>query len=193
MGAWVLRTSLHAMGRLRAQGIVGIRVAVNVSSVQFAQPHFLDMVDEALRDTGMPPECLELEITESVAVMGMERVADVLGQIKARGIAVAIDDFGTGFSSLSYLDRLPADRLKIDRAFVVSLDSGRLGARIAEMIVPLGHQLGMQVLAEGVENETQAALLRSLGCDEAQGYLYAKPMRLEDLVPWLAQRMGKPL
>lgn len=193
MGAWVLRTALHAMGRLRAQGIASIRLAVNVSPVQFVQPQFLHMVDEALLDTGMPPESLELEITESVAVMGMERVAALLQQIKARGIAVAIDDFGTGFSSLSYLDRLPADRLKIDRAFVMSLDSGRLGARIAEMIVPLGHQLGMQVLAEGVETEAQADILRKLGCDEAQGYLYAKPMVIEELGPWLAQRLGTPL
>lgn len=193
MGAWVLRTALHAMVALRQQGsAMGIRVAVNVSSVQFAQPQFLDVVEEALRDSGMPPESLELEITESVAVMGMERVAALLRQIKARGIAVAIDDFGTGFSSLSYLDRLPADRLKIDRAFVMSLDSGRLGARIAEMIVPLGHQLGMQVLAEGVETEAQADILRRLGCDEAQGYLYAKPMPIEDLGPWLAQRLGPP-
>jgi diguanylate cyclase (GGDEF)-like protein len=190
MGAWVLRTALHAMGQLRARGVHGIRLAVNVSSVQFAQPQFLDLVDEALRDTGMPPDSLELEITESVAVMGMERVAALLRHIKARGIAVAIDDFGTGFSSLSYLDQLPADRLKIDRAFVMSLDSGRPGARIAEMIVPLGHQLNMQVLAEGVENETQATLLRNLGCDEAQGYLYAKPMLIEDLEPWLIERMG---
>lgn len=190
MGAWVLRTSLHAMGQLRAKGIGGIRVAVNVSSVQFAQAQFLAMVDEALRDTGMPPDCLELEITESVAVMGMVRVAALLREIKARGIAVAIDDFGTGFSSLSYLDQLPADRLKIDRAFVTSLDSGRLGARIAEMIVPLGHQLGMLVLAEGVETQAQATILRDLGCDEAQGYLYAKPMPIEDLLPWLAQRLG---
>jgi diguanylate cyclase (GGDEF)-like protein len=193
MGAWVLRSALHAMAALRQQGhALGIRVAVNVSSVQFAQPQFLDTVEEALRDSGMPPESLELEITESVAVMGMERVAALLRQIKARGIAVAIDDFGTGFSSLSYLDRLPADRLKIDRAFVMSLDSGRLGARIAEMIVPLGHQLGMQVLAEGVETEAQADILRGLGCDEAQGYLYAKPMPIEDLGPWLAQRCGAP-
>nr|WP_315224749.1 EAL domain-containing protein [uncultured Albidiferax sp.] len=193
MGAWVLRSALHAMAVLRQQGNgLGIRVAVNVSSVQFAQPQFLDVVDDALRDSGMPPESLELEITESVAVMGMERVAALLRQIKARGIAVAIDDFGTGFSSLSYLDRLPADRLKIDRAFVMSLDSGRLGARIAEMIVPLGHQLGMQVLAEGVETEAQADILRGLGCDEAQGYLYAKPMPIEDLGPWLAQRLGPP-
>ena len=192
MGAWVLRTSLHAIGNLRAQGIAGIRLAVNVSPVQFAQPHFLELVDEALRDTGMPPDSLELEITESVAVMGMARVAGVLNQIKARGIAVAIDDFGTGFSSLSYLDQLPADRLKIDRAFVNSLNSGRLGARIAEMIVPLGHQLGMKVLAEGVENEAQAAILRHLGCDEAQGYLYARPMPIEDLGPWLTQRLATP-
>jgi diguanylate cyclase (GGDEF)-like protein len=191
MGAWVLRSALHAMAVLRSQGhALDIRVAVNVSSVQFAQPQFLDTVDEALRDSGMPPESLELEITESVAVMGMERVAALLRQIKARGIAVAIDDFGTGFSSLSYLDRLPADRLKIDRAFVMSLDSGRLGARIAEMIVPLGHQLGMQVLAEGVETQAQADILRKLGCDEAQGYLYAKPMLIEDLGPWLVQRGG---
>ena len=191
IGAWVLRTALHAHGQLRTAGIQGIRMAVNVSSVQFAQPQFLATVDEALADTGMPPDCLELEITESVAVMGMERVASVLRAIKERGIAVAIDDFGTGFSSLSYLDQLPADRLKIDRAFVSSLDSGRLGARIAEMIVPLGHQLGMQVLAEGVETEVQANILRSLGCDEAQGYLYAKAMVIEELLPWLAQRLGK--
>ncbi len=193
IGAWVLRTSLHAIGQLRARGITGIRVAVNVSSVQFAQVQFLAMVDEALRDTGISPDCLELEITESVAVMGMVRVAALLREIKARGIAVAIDDFGTGFSSLSYLDQLPADRLKIDRAFVTSLDSGRLGARIAEMIVPLGHQLGMLVLAEGVETEAQATILRDLGCDEAQGYLYAKPMPIDELLLWLEQRLGTVL
>jgi diguanylate cyclase len=190
IGAWVLRTALQAQSQLRAQGIRHIRLAVNVSSVQLAQPQFLAMLDDALGRSGVPPSSLELEITESVAVMGMERVASLLREIKSRGIAVAIDDFGTGFSSLSYLDRLPADRLKIDRAFVNSMDSGRLGARIAEMIVPLGHQLGMLVLAEGVETATQEALLRSMGCDEAQGYLYAKPMPLDQLLPWLAQRLG---
>lgn len=188
IGAWVLRTALHAWLSLRAAGAPDLRMAVNVSSLQFAQKDFLAVVDTALQDTGAPPQCLELEITESVAVMGMERVADVLRQIKARGIAVAIDDFGTGFSSLSYLDRLPADRLKIDRAFVSSLDSGQSGARIAEMIVPLGHQLGMKVIAEGVESDGQARILRDMGCDEAQGYLFARPMLLADLLPWLQQR-----
>lgn len=190
IGAWVLRSALHDMGRLLTGGVQGIRMAVNVSSIQFAQPQFLAMLDNALHDTGIPPECLELEITESVAVLGMERVVTLMKQIKARGIAIAIDDFGTGFSSLSYLDRLPADRLKIDRAFVSSLDSPRVGGRIAEMIVPLGRRLGMRVLAEGVENEAQADILRALGCDEAQGYLYAKPMLIDDLIAWLAGNMG---
>ncbi len=185
IGAWVLRTALDAWVRLRAAGAPELRMAVNVSSLQFAQKDFLAIVEAALQATGVAPQWLELEITESVAVMGVERVADVLREVKSRGIAVAIDDFGTGFSSLSYLDRLPANRLKIDRAFVMSLDSGQPGARIAEMIVPLGHRLGMKVIAEGVENEKQAQILRDWGCDEAQGFLYARPMPIDDLVRWL--------
>ncbi|WP_326533177.1 EAL domain-containing protein [Pseudorhodoferax sp.] len=189
IGRWVLRAALQALARLRGPGST-LRMAVNVSPLQFAQPDFLDDVDEALGQAQLPPEALELEITESVAVMGLERVAAVLRAIKARGIAVAIDDFGTGFSSLSYLDRLPADRLKIDRAFVSALDAGGAGARIAEMIVPLGRRLGMQVLAEGVETQAQAAQLRQLGCDEVQGYLYARPMPLDALGAWLAEHGG---
>ena len=185
IGNWVLRTALRALAKLRAPGS-DLRMAVNVSPLQFAQPQFLSQLDEALADAQLPPQCLELEITESVAVMGLERVAALLRQVKARGIAVAIDDFGTGFSSLSYLDRLPADRLKIDRAFVSALDSGRAGARIAEMIVPLGRRLGMQVLAEGVETQSQAKILLQLGCDEVQGYLYGKPMPFDDFAAWLA-------
>jgi len=120
-------------------------------------------------------------------MVGMERVAAVMREIRSRQVAVAIDDFGTGFSSLSYLDQLPADRLKIDRAFVELLETDRPGARIARMIVPLGHQLGMKVLAEGVETERQVAILRDLGCDEAQGYLYARPMPFDVLCEWLAR------
>ena len=191
IGNWVLRTALRAVAQMRARGAM-LRMAVNVSQLQFAQAQFLPELDEALRDADLPGHCLELEITESVAVMGLERVSALLQQIRSRGIAIAIDDFGTGFSSLSYLDRLPADRLKIDRAFVSALDSGEAGARIAEMIVPLGRRLGMQVLAEGVETEAQAAALRLLGCDEVQGYLYGRPMPLEDLWGWLAAHGGAP-
>ncbi|RCW75482.1 GGDEF/EAL domain-containing response regulator [Pseudorhodoferax soli] len=189
IGHWVLRTALRALVRLR-QDQPDLRMAVNVSPLQFAQPQFLAEVEAALSEAALPADSLELEITESVAVMGIERVSALLGQIKARGIAVAIDDFGTGFSSLSYLDRLPADRLKIDRAFITALDAGDATARIAEMIVPLGHRLGMQVLAEGVETASQAQALRLLGCDEVQGYLYGKPMPLDAFTAWLAQRQG---
>ena len=123
--------------------------------------------------------------------MDPDAVERILHAIKQRGISVAIDDFGTGYSSLSYLDRLPADRIKIDRSFVNALGVGERGARIAEMVIPLGRQLGMKVLAEGIETEEQAARLRRLGCHEAQGYLYARPMRLPDLLGWLAEHKEK--
>jgi EAL domain-containing protein (putative c-di-GMP-specific phosphodiesterase class I) len=119
----------------------------------------------------------------------MELMIERLQALRSTGIAIAIDDFGTGFSSLSYLDQLPADRVKIDRAFVHALDSGS-GRRIADMIVPLGHKIGLKVLAEGVETEAQAAILKELGCDEVQGYLYGRPMPLDQLLAWLRGQPG---
>ena len=125
-------------------------------------------------------------------VIGLDCVNDYYDPaLKERRIGIAIDDFGTGFSSLSYLDRLPADRIKIDRAFVNALDNGdpgARGARIAEMVVPLGRKLGMKVLAEGIETEAQARRLGELGCDDGQGFLYARPMPIEELKLWLAGR-----
>ena len=188
LGEWVLRRSLAAVKEMRAAGHPDMHVAVNVSVVQFGHPGFIEMVDKALAESGMPSSALELEITESVAIMGAEAVEAHLNALRGRGIAIALDDFGTGFSSLSYLDRLPADRIKIDRSFVNALDSGERGARIAEMVIPLGKRLDMIVLAEGVETEAQAARLIELGCQEAQGFLYAKPMPLPDLLTWLAAR-----
>lgn len=188
LGNWVLRTALHALARLRTAGLDQLRMAVNVSAVQFRQPQFPQIVQEALSDTGAHAEDLELEITESVAALGFDYVEKLLRQLKTTGIGVAIDDFGTGFSSLSYLDRLPADRLKIDKSFVWALDSQQPGQRIAEIVIELGRKLGMNVLAEGVETAAQATLLRDLGCDDAQGYYFGKPMLLEDLLSWLSAR-----
>lgn len=165
-------------------------MAVNVSPVQLRAPGFARLLKDVLAESGIVPGRLELEITESVAVMGLARSAALLGEVRALGVDIAVDDFGTGFSSLSYLDQLPVDRLKIDRAFTALLDSHRPGARIAEMIVPLGHRLGIAVLAEGVEYERQAELLREMGCDEAQGFLFARPMPLDELLDWLRARMG---
>jgi len=184
LGEWVLRNALEAIDHLHRSGHVGLTVAVNVSTVQLRQPNFLAVLDQSLTDSGVDPRNLELEITESAAALGLDQVAGLVKSIRARGIAVAIDDFGTGFSSLSYLDRLAVDRLKIDRAFVRTLDDGSSG-RVTEMIVPLGRHLGMKVLAEGVETRAQLERLRALGCDEIQGYLIAKPMPLPELEQWL--------
>ena len=190
LGAWILRSALDAADRLRDTGLAGFRMAVNVSVVQFRHPDFLATIDAALAATGSRPQDLELEITESVAMMGAESIGATIAALKARGIAVAIDDFGTGFSSLSYLDRLPADRVKIDRSFVSALDSDQRGARIAEMVIPLGRMLGMKVLAEGVETDAQVARLRKLGCHEAQGYHFCRPLPLAEALDWVHARLG---
>lgn len=192
LGMWALRTALNTLQELARHGHHDITMGVNVSAVQMAQPEFLDELDKVLATKGVRSDKLELEVTESVALIGMDRVTELLREVRERGLSIAIDDFGTGFSSLSYLDQLPADRIKIDRAFVEHLENNDRGARIAKLIVPLGHQLGMKVVAEGVETELQLQALRQLGCDEAQGYLFARPMRLEELLAWLDARAQSP-
>ncbi|MDI3490591.1 MAG: hypothetical protein PWP11_1868 [Thauera sp.] len=188
LGTWVLQTALAARARLAEAGHGDVRMAINVSPVQLRDPAYLEALDALMARSPIAPGRLEFEITESVALMGISRVSGLLAGIKARGIELAIDDFGTGFSSLSYLDKLPVDRLKIDRSFVGQLDSADSGGRIAEMIVPLGQCLGMGVVAEGVETPEQAERLRALGCKEVQGYLYARPMPLDELLGWLQTR-----
>ena len=187
IGAWVLNAALAAQRELAGQGF-NLRMAVNVSPVQFRHPGFLDVVSTAIKDSEIDPALLELEITESVALSGWKLVVEHLQAIKALGISIAIDDFGTGFSSLSYLARLPADCLKIDRSFVHALDDRRSGTPIAAMVIRLGEQLGMRVLAEGVEDALQLQTLIGLGCREAQGLVYAPAMEQQDLLVWLRGR-----
>ena len=191
LGAWVLRDALRALQTLRAQGHEGLRMSVNVSAQQFSHPDFAADLEAALAQEPGSAGLLELEITESVAIMGSDQVESLLQRIRERGVSIAIDDFGTGYSSLAYLDRLPVDRLKIDRSFVQVLNTRTRGARIAELVIPLGQQLGLSVLAEGVETREQADYLRGLGCHEAQGYLYAKPMPLDELQAWLLACGGR--
>lgn len=188
LGGWVLRQACHFQRHLHDLGHAGLRIAVNVSVAQFRDPYLLGRVRDALADAGIPPQMLELELTESVAMAGATRVGEVFGELRELGVQLAIDDFGTGFSSLGYLQKLPIDRLKIDRSFVGEL--GRSQTRsIAEMVVRLGATLGVKVVAEGVENEAQAVALRSLGCDEAQGYWYARPMPPADFIEWMQGRV----
>jgi diguanylate cyclase (GGDEF)-like protein len=186
VGGWVLRTAIATQCQLAAAGFP-LRMAVNVSAIQFRHPDFIALVENAISESGIDPAMLELEITESVAMLGWTQVQERLEALKKLSISVAIDDFGTGFSSLSYLDRLPADCLKIDRAFVAALGGERSGHRIAEMVIELGKRLGMRVLAEGVEEAAQVETLRALGCHEAQGWFYAKGMPENELLDWLGR------
>ena len=185
LGEWVLRTACRELVLLREQGHRNFVMSINVSQVQFRHPLFLDMLRAALEETQAPPEFIELEITESMAMEEPDLLIKMLGQIKQTGVSIAIDDFGTGFSSLSYLQRLQVDRLKIDRAFVTEITGSARGSSIAEMVIQLGRNLGLAVIAEGVEDERQAQILQALGCPMAQGFLFARPMTATALGTWL--------
>ncbi|MFM9912293.1 MAG: EAL domain-containing protein [Methylophilaceae bacterium] len=186
MGTWILRSALFTLSELKAEGWRDLRMAVNVSAIQFQMPNFIETLRRALEDTGIEPHMLEIEITESVAMMGQTILE--LSQIKQMGIEVAIDDFGTGFSSLSYLERLPLNRIKIDRSFIQSMDREGNGKHIAELVIQLGKNLGLKVIAEGVEHAFQAYILKELGCSEAQGFFYGMPMEINELKHWLNSR-----
>jgi diguanylate cyclase (GGDEF)-like protein len=185
IGEWVLRQACAELMRLRAAGYLDFTMSVNVSQVQFRHPGFLDMLRAALAATGAPPERVELEITESMAMEEPDLLIERLAEIKRTGVSIAIDDFGTGFSSLSYLQRLQVDRLKIDRAFVSEITGSVRGSSIAEMVIELGRNLGLSIIAEGVEDQRQAQILQALGCPLAQGYLFSRPLSPEQLLEWL--------
>ncbi|WP_229414711.1 putative bifunctional diguanylate cyclase/phosphodiesterase [Zemynaea arenosa] len=186
IGQWVIETACAELVRLRALGHRAFTMSVNVSQVQFRHPYFVDMLRGALARTQAPPEYLHLEITESVAMEEPDTLIRMLAQIKETGVSIAIDDFGTGFSSLSYLQRLQVDCLKIDRAFVSEITESARGSSIAEMVVQLGRNLGLSIVAEGVEDERQAQVLEALGCPYAQGYLFSRPITPQQLAEWLA-------
>jgi diguanylate cyclase (GGDEF)-like protein len=188
IGDWVLRVSCLELLRLQALGLPDLRMSVNVSQIQFRHPEFLEKLRSAITDTGINPKCLELEITESVAMEDPDFMLETLHKVRKMDISIAIDDFGTGYSSLSHLRQLPIDRLKIDRAFVSELSNAVLGGHIASMVIELGRNLNLTVIAEGIEDESQAQTLLRMGCHEGQGYLYAKPMVSAQLVEWIQAR-----
>ena len=180
IGEWVLRTAcLHA----RSWHDRGnhIPVAVNVSAVQFRQAGFCDMVKDVLDQSGLDPEFLELEITESLLLATEDMRFEVLGRLKTLGVRLALDDFGTGFSNLSYLKQLPVSKLKIDRSFVSDLQHNPNDEAIAAAIIQMAKCLNLKVTAEGVENENQLRVLRAHGCDDVQGFLFSKPLRPDQM------------
>lgn len=175
IGAWVLFEATRQARRWVEGGHERIRVSVNVSAVQFAQPRLLEIVSEALRESGLPPGCLVLEITESSLMSDFESAAGMLRALKNMGVKVAVDDFGTGYSSLSYLRRLPIDIIKIDKSFVRELCDNVEDAAIVRAIIALASSLGLSTIAEGVETAGQVDVLRKAGCDCLQGYHFGRP------------------
>ena len=187
LGQWVLSKACATMRELLDAGLAPLRMAVNVSTVQLQDPGFFDTVCAALSHSRLQGHHLELEITESVAALPTQLLETTLAALRAQGISIAIDDFGTGYSSLSYLERLPLDRIKIDGTFVRRLGEPQ-GARIAEMVAQLGRKLGLQVLAEGIEDAAAWQALLAMDCAEGQGYYIALPMDQASLFRWLHQR-----
>jgi len=182
IGRWVLEQACAQAARWQGQPGKPQQVAVNVSARQLRQSDFIDTVDFILKETGCPPQALELEVTESLLLEDAEQAIELLGQLASRGVRVAIDDFGTGYSSLSYLKRMPVQTLKIDRSFVQELGSDSNVAAIARTVIVLARSLNLDVLAEGVETAEQAEWLKREGCDWAQGWHYGRPMPAEDFV-----------
>jgi EAL domain-containing protein (putative c-di-GMP-specific phosphodiesterase class I) len=186
LGEWVLREACERMQAWRAAGLELDSIAVNLSPVQFRQANLCECVGAILAETGLSPEFLELEITESALMeQGGEAEAKLAG-FKALGLRLAIDDFGTGHSSLAYLKRFPIDKLKIDRAFIADIPGDETSMEITAAVIRLAHSLKVKALAEGIEIKAQAEFLVRQGCDMAQGYYFDKPLWEEELI----ERLG---
>ncbi|RTR00164.1 EAL domain-containing protein [Halomonas nitroreducens] len=182
LGRWVLRQACQTLANMRTQGQRVFPVAVNISSLQFHRDGFLDEVQTILHETGLPPSCLELEVTESILLEEAEQAIEMIATLRNMGIRVAIDDFGTGFSSLSYLRDMPIHKVKLDRAFIRDILINRSNAAIVEGIITMAHHMDLLVVAEGIEEVEQQEDLVRRDCDLLQGYLFARPMPLEELL-----------
>jgi diguanylate cyclase (GGDEF)-like protein len=180
VGEWILRAACAQVRDWQQAGIPAVPVAVNVAARQILHRDVATVIDEALAASGIEPALLEIEITESDAMERPDQIVPVLRRLRDRGVRVSVDDFGTGYSSLSYLKRLPVDTVKIDRSFVDGLPNDKEDAPIVRAIIAMAHTLGLKVVAEGVETPAQRSFLAALGCEEAQGFLYAAPMPAEE-------------
>lgn len=185
IGRWVLRQACRQAAAWQAAGMTPLRMAVNLSARQFRDSNVVGDVRDVLDETGLAPGLLELEITEGTLMESTVDSIQVLDSLRQLGVQIAVDDFGTGYSSLAYLKRFPIDALKIDRGFIADMDSQGDGFALVHAIVGLGQTLGLRTVAEGVEQTRQYQGLQQLGCDEAQGFLFARPARAQVMEPWL--------
>jgi diguanylate cyclase (GGDEF)-like protein len=191
IGQWVLRTACMTLAAWHTiECMQELSISVNLSARQLKDETFIDQVDDILTQTGIPPRLLELEITESVAMENPVATVEILLELKALGVKLSIDDFGTGYSSLAYLKLLPIDRLKLDRAFVMDIETDPNDAAICTATIGLAHNLGLEVIAEGVENKTQSDYLCALACDYMQGYYFSPPLSDADAAAFATTHDG---
>jgi EAL domain-containing protein (putative c-di-GMP-specific phosphodiesterase class I) len=198
IGQWVLHEACRQGREWMVKSGRRLRMAVNVSIRQFAQPNFVSLVEKTLKETHLPPELLELELTESLLMLNTADVAEKLQTLRKLGVFAAIDDFGTGYSSLAYLHRLPIDTLKIDRSFVSDLTApvsaapstdatdANSSTAVIRAIFSMARNLGMNVLAEGIETEAQRDFLLGQGCQRMQGFYFGKPMPAGKVIPHIS-------
>ncbi len=188
LGEWVLRESCRQLREWRHLGFTQIRISINVSALQFHQKDFVPLLREILAETEVAAHLIELELTESVLMQDAEDTLRILRDIRDLGVGLAIDDFGTGFSSLNYLRLFPINRLKIDQSFIRDIEKTPTNLSITRAIIALAESLALDITAEGIETASEKSVLESLGCREAQGYLFAKPMSAEQITELLREK-----
>lgn len=181
IGEWVLQTACRQLKQWRDMGYTECKISVNVSIIQLQQPDFAETVIEILTEIGLPPEYLELEITESKFIESIQTVARNLNLLKKQGIKISIDDFGTGYCSFNYINKFAIDNLKIDRSFVWNIEAD-VNKAIIDTVISLGHKLNLGIIAEGVETKEQYDYLEMEGCDKVQGYYFSKPLLPEEVI-----------
>jgi diguanylate cyclase (GGDEF)-like protein len=192
IGQWALNAACEQNKALQAAGLPPMRVSVNLSGRQILDPQLPETVARILKDTGLDPKYLEVELTESIPIQNQKTVLNTLHALREMGIQVSLDDFGTGYSSLSYLNRFPVDTLKIDKSFVENIPVNSDNVALIKAIIAMAHSLKLKVLAEGVENEQQLVFLREEGCDEIQGNLFSPPVPIEALEKLLREKNHRP-
>jgi len=185
VGEWAMQEACRINRKWQDEGLPPIRMAVNLSARQFQDGDIHDMVRRALETSQLDPQWLELELTEGIVLLNADAVIRTMKSLNEIGVSHALDDFGTGYSSLSYLQRLPVERIKIDRSFVSDITANPGDAAIARAVVGMAHSLNMTVIAEGVETEAQLGYLRGLGCEEIQGYFFSRPLAENDFAELL--------
>jgi EAL domain-containing protein (putative c-di-GMP-specific phosphodiesterase class I)/HAMP domain-containing protein len=193
LGEWVLRRAIEQMREWRPAGVAPPRISVNLSARQLQHRDLAERIAALLDEAGLDPASLELELTEGVVAEQAEIAVEALKRLRACGIRLAVDDFGTGYSSLAYLKRFPVSTVKIDRTFLVDIQHDRVNQAIVSAVTTLAHSIGMRVVAEGIETAEQLERARSLGCDEAQGFLISPPLPSDEATKWLGEQRARQL